>query len=289
LYFRLEGRAGQSVVQRAGTVSAVNNDALFPNVIDEFDSEAVAITELTYGHSVGDKTSIFFGLLNTAEGDENEIAGYALSNSHFLNSAMLYSLVQDATVPNVSLGGGISYDPNDEVSGSFSVFGTPETAGENPFELWDGTTFSTEWTFAHQWRNLPGAQTFGALYGIDASRTNIAASPRVVIGSILLGLPIPTTEADTWSYYYNAHQFIRGDADDGWGVFVRFGASDGNQRLKRNGGRSVEARIIPKSKQDGWGWERFAGLLQGLGWAMKWVAGSITTSPIPRFTSLMPR
>jgi hypothetical protein len=37
---RLEGRAGRSVLQRAGSVSAVDNDALFPNVVDRFDVPA---------------------------------------------------------------------------------------------------------------------------------------------------------------------------------------------------------------------------------------------------------
>ena len=44
----VEGRAGRSVLQRAGSVSAVNNDALFPNVVDRFDEEALALTALTF-------------------------------------------------------------------------------------------------------------------------------------------------------------------------------------------------------------------------------------------------
>jgi len=76
---RLEGRAGRSVVQRAGTVSAVDNDALFPNVVDHFDDEVLALTRLTFTQYFGDKVALFGGLLDTAEGDENELAGSALS------------------------------------------------------------------------------------------------------------------------------------------------------------------------------------------------------------------
>src|SRR6185436_3502770 len=65
---RLEGRAGRSAVQRAGTVSAVDNDALFPNVIDRFDDEAVAITKLTVTQYAGETIALFGGLLDTAEG-----------------------------------------------------------------------------------------------------------------------------------------------------------------------------------------------------------------------------
>jgi len=226
--FRLEGRAGRSVLQRAGSVSAVDSDALFPNEVDHFDEETVAITELTFTQYFAERVAVYAGLLDTAEGDENEIAGSALSNSHFLNSALLYSLVEDATVPNVSLGGGVLFEPSDTLYGSFSVFGTQETAGEDPFEHTQGTTFSTEWTLAHTIRGRPGAQTLGLLYGIDASRIAIATDPRRVLASVLLGLPIPDTNDDTWAIYYNAHQYLHGDAEGGWGAFVRFGTSDGD-------------------------------------------------------------
>jgi len=103
-------------------------------------------------------------------------------------------------------------EPTEGISASLSVFGTEETAGEDPFEHFAGTTFSSEGTFAHTLRERPGAQTLGLLYGIDASRTAIAADSRLVIGSILSGRPVPATTADTWALYYNAHQYLRGDA-----------------------------------------------------------------------------
>ena len=270
---RLEGRAGRSVLQRAGSVSAVDNDALFPNVVDRFDEEALAVTELTFTQDLGEKVALFGGLLNTAEGDANELAGSARANDYFLNSALLYSLVEDATVPNVSLGGGISYEPHERISGSFSVFGTSETAGEDPFDQWHGTTFSTEWVVAHSLADHSGAQTFGALYGIDARRTDIAADPRTVVGDILRGQSVPTTRTDTWALYYNAHQFIHGDSDGGWGIFVRFGLSDGNPNLVKwnaAGGMGGTA-LLPGRTHDRWGLGAFClgmsdeDLLQGLG------------------------
>ena len=271
--FGVEGRAGRSVLQRAGTVSAVDNDALFPNVVDDFDENTLAVTELTATQYAGDSIAIFAGLLNTAEGDANELAGSALSNEHFLNSAMLYSLVEDATIPNVSLGGGISYEPNAIVAGSFSVFGTSESAGKDPFDAWHGTTFSTEWTLSHSLATHGGAQTFGAVYGIDARRTDIAADPRTVIAAVLQGSPVPNTDADTWALYYNAHQFVQGDADEGWGLFIRLGVSDGDPNVVRwNAAAGVGGTgLLPARSQDRWGAGAFylgmsdADLLAGLG------------------------
>jgi porin len=270
---RLEGRVGRSVLQRAGSVSAVNNDALFPNVVDDFDEEAFAVTELTFTQYLGQAIALFGGLLDTAAGDENEIAGSALSNSHFLNSAMLYSLVEDASLPNVSLGGGVLFEPNEHVSSSFSVSNTEESAGEDPFEHTEGTTFSTEGTVAHTLAQRSGAQTFGFLYGIDASRTAIAADPRLVLGGILLGQAVPDTTDDTWAVYYNAHQYLQGGTEGGWGIFARFGISDGDPNpVKSNMAAGLGGKgLLPRRGQDTWGLGAFylglsdEDLLKGLG------------------------
>jgi porin len=271
--FRLEGRAGRSVLERAGSVSAVLNDALFPNVIDRFDEEALAITDLSWTQYLGEKVALYGGLLNMAEGDENALAGSALSNERFLNSALLYSLVEDATLPNAALGGGILYEPSEDVSGSFSVSGTEETAGEDPFSHTDGTTFSSEWTFGHTLLERPGAQTLGAAYGIDLERTNIALDPRRLLGLILAGQPIPSTTDDTWAFYYNAHQYVQGDDEGGWGVFVRFGLSDGDPNpVEWNiAGGLGGTGLFPSRESDTWGLGVFhlvmsdEDLLSGLG------------------------
>lgn len=252
---RLQVRTGRSVVQRAGSVAAVNNDALFPNVEDKFDDTAFAISELTYRHTLSDTIAIYGGLLNTALGDENALAGSSLSHSHFLNFALLYSVVEDATVPHVALGGGLEFNPRENVSGSFSVFGSDETAGENPFRTYQGTTLATEWTMTHALAERTGAQTFGFLYGINELNTNIAADPRLVLTAILLDVPIPQTISNTWSFYYNAHQFVQGNEEGGWGVFARWGFSDGNPNfVKQNAALGLGGiGLLPRRDRDRWG------------------------------------
>lgn len=252
---RLQARTGQSIVQRAGSVAAVNNDAVFPNVESNFDGSVYAITELTYRHSLNEKVGIYGGLMNTSLGDENAIAGSAMSHQHFLNLAMLFSLVENATVPHVAPGLGLDFAPTENVTGALVVFGSTETAGQSPFKGWQGTTLSTEWTFAHSISERPGAQTFGFLYGFDVLNTNIAADPRLVLISIVLDLPIPPTISNTWSFYYNAHQFIQGDKNGGWGVFARYGLSDGNPNfVKQTAALGIGGvGLLPRRKQDRWG------------------------------------
>ena len=252
---RLEARVGRSLVERAGTVSVVDNDALFPNVVRAFDDEVAAVTKLTFTQAVGGGFAVFAGLLDAAEGDDNDLAGSALSNGHFLNSALLYSLVEDATVPNVALGGGVLWEPSEDVSASFSMFGTEETAGTNPFEHTEGTTFSVEGTVGHTLAGRSGAQTFGGLYGIDARRVDIATDPRLGLVLLLRGRGLPRTSADTWAVYYNAYQFVVGDAERGAGVFVRFGFSDGDPNVVRwnwAGGLAGRA-LVPRRPEDTWG------------------------------------
>lgn len=269
---RLQTRIGRSAVQRAGSAAAINNEALYPNVEDRFDESVWALTQLSYRHQISDSVAVYGGLLNTSLGDENVIAGASQSHSRFLNFALLYSVVEDATTGNAALGGGVEFNPADNVSGSFSVYGSQETAGENPFRTWHGTTLNTEWTISHSLAGRAGAQTLGVLYGIDVLRTDIAADPRLVIISIILGLPIPSTPQDTWAFYYNAHQFIEGDEEGGWGVFARWGISDGNPNFVRQNAALGLGGVGPLASRpaDRWGLGVFlvdmsrADLLKGL-------------------------
>lgn len=252
---RLEGRSGTSVVQRAGTISPVNNDAVFPNVEDRFDEEAGGLTELTFTQFLSEKWAFFGGLLNTLDGDANEIAGSARSNAHFLNLAFLMSPVEAASTPTVTLGGGMLFLPRENIVGVLSVYNSEEAAGENPFDRDQGTTIATEWSIQHALGERPGGQRFGFLYGIDRDRLEIAQDPRVFIGSILLGRPIPTTDSDTWAFYYNAHQYIQGDSNRGWGLFARFGVSDGDPNpVKWHGAGGLGGKgLFPGRQQDRWG------------------------------------
>jgi porin len=106
--------------------------------------------------------------------------------------------------------------------------GTNETAGQNPFDAYQGTTFATEWTFKYELGQHPGGVTFGALYGIDHARKDLATDPRLFFASALLAGQAITTKKDAWAIYWNGYQYLQGDEKKGWGIFGRTGFGDGD-------------------------------------------------------------
>jgi porin len=224
--FWTEMRTGNSVTTRAG--SLVNYDALLPIVADRFDDEVIAINELTLTQFFSESFGVFGGLLDAAYGDENDFAGNGRSNDYFLHTYLNGNPVSFASTPDVSLGGGAIFLVNDRLQGWAGAYNSEGAAGTDPFQNNEGTTFFTEWTLHHKLGSKKGYQKLGLLYGIDRSRTDIFADPRLALQSIVSGLTLPTTDKETWAAYYSLTQYIEGNAEKGWGLFMRLGISDGD-------------------------------------------------------------
>jgi porin len=184
----------------------------------------------------------------------NPIAGSLISNDHFLNTGFLYSPVESAVIPTVTPGGGLIFLPTKDILGTLTVVGSTETAGENPFDDYDGTTFSSEWTFKYQLAQLPGGMTIGGLYSINQSRAPLTEDPLILIPDVLAGNSIKT-DKDSWAVYWNGFQYLQGDEKRGWGVFGRFGFSDGDPNLiawsMASGIGGVG--LLPSREKDRWG------------------------------------
>lgn len=272
LTVRLEDRTGESALKRAGTIAPVNIDALFPDAPGNLDENVFGLTELSYTQFLNRQFAVVGGLLNTADADDNPIAGNVRRNETFLNGAFLLSPVESAGAPEVTLGGGGVFILSPDLHGSLTVINTEESATLNPFEHSQGTTFATEWTASHQLFGQPGGQVFGFLYSINKSRTDIARDPRVFLINLIVLNNVPTTTADTWAFYYNAHQYIQGNEQRGWGPFVRFGLSDGNPNpIKYNVAAGLGGKGTFSGRDDDrWGLGFYhldmsdAGLLAGL-------------------------
>jgi porin len=254
LTVRVEGRGGESVLARAATTSPVNNDALLPLIPGTINDEAWGLTELTYVQFFSKKFAIMGGLINTDGGDANPIAGFLGSNDYFMNAGMSYSTVIAGSAPNASLGGGFVYLASEANEFKVVAMGTAETVGSNPFEDYDGTTFLVEWDTKYKLGELPGGMTFSATYSVNQDRSNLTEDPRVLIADFLAGEEL-TTDKDAWTIMWNGYQYLSGDEKHGWGLFGRFGVSDGNPSLIRwsAAGGIGGVGLIPGREKDRWG------------------------------------
>ncbi|MGZ8919332.1 MAG: carbohydrate porin, partial [Methylobacter sp.] len=229
LTVRGEGRVGDAVGLRAGSLMPTNGDAISPHVPDHTNQDVLALTELTYAQFLSEQFGVAFGLINTADGDKNEFAGSLRSRSHFMNVGMRISSVLGAAVPLLTtLGASAIFLPTKNIIGTAGFINAEETAGYNPFERNKGSTFLTEWQIKHTLAGLPGKQTVGFVYGFDRSKLDFGTAPYYQLASLIQTGETVKTNADTWALYYNAHQYIQGDSKGGWGPFLRAGVSDGH-------------------------------------------------------------
>jgi porin len=225
---RFEGRGGDNVQTGVGGISPVNNYSTLPNVSGEFGETAWAVTEVSYTQFLSESFGLTMGLLNITSGDSNPIAGSMIAYDRFMNTSFLYSATESAVIPSVTLGGGLVFLPSKHIHGSVIAAGSTETAGNNPFDLYEGTTFATEWTFKYELRELPGGITVGGLYSVDRPRADLAANGRLFFATALVTGTLLTTDADAWAIYSNAYQYLQGDEEKGWGLFGRVGVGDGD-------------------------------------------------------------
>jgi len=254
LTLRVEGRVGESVLPRSGTTSPVNNDALFPLVPGPLEDGGWGLTELSYTQLLSKKIGIHFGLLNGDVADANPIAGFMGSNDYFMNMGMLSSPVIIATAPTVTLGGGLIFHPSEANHFKLLVLGTNETAGINPFENYEGTTFLGEWATKYELGGKPGGMTFTGAYSVGQERLRITDDPRILIADHVAGVPLASTE-DSWSVMWNGFQYLSGDETGGWGLFGRLGLSDGDPSTVRwSGAMGIGGvGLIPGRDKDRWG------------------------------------
>ena len=187
-----------------------------------------AINELAYTQFLSETFGIFGGLIDVAYGDVNDFSGDGRANDFFLNYNFNSNPVGIASTPDVTLGGGAIYIPNEKYQVLAAAYNTEGSAGHDPFQNDEGTTFFAEGSRSHTLGGKEGKQTLGLLYGIDKERSDLFADPRLALESLITTQTLPTTDANTWAIYYSLQQYIQGNAEKGWGVFLRAGLSDGD-------------------------------------------------------------
>ncbi len=232
LSLRVEGRLGDSVVTRAGTILPVNALAILPST--RLDGDVVDVSALMLTQFLSEQFAVVAGLLNGLDGDYTPFAGATRGKSQFLNIAFAGAPLF-VGVPTRTLGVAAVYLPSERVVSKFVVRSATETAGHNPFDKVDGITLISETYFGFDLADRPA----GAMAAVVLSWDDFFALDQD-LRFLLPGFGPPTTENFTWAAYFNFFWYVRAlddrrwaplapdDAPQGWGVFFRVMFSDGD-------------------------------------------------------------
>ncbi len=230
----LEGNWSDSVNRRTGTLNLVNNNQAYP-LFPLSTGDNVALPNLSMTQFVSRHAGVIVGKLQTVStGDLNEFA-HGKGDTQFFNLAFNINPVALVS-PYSTLGAGVivlpTADPNQAVV-SFVVLSATGKASTDGFDDLNGAIFTGEGRVRTDFLDRTGHQLVGALY---SNKSYTSVDQRIEFEPLQdrLGLAAPDKLAKkdgTWAVYYNFDQFLYEtdkSAGKGFGLFARFGASEGN-------------------------------------------------------------
>lgn len=218
----LEGNWNQSVNGKTGAVIPANTNQLFPLPT----GNNVALPDLSFAQFLSHYAGVLAGKLQViSTGDQNEFA-HGKGDTQFLNLAFNVNPAL-LVVPYSTLGAGAillpTADPHEAIV-KLVVLSATGKASTSGFDDFDGAVFLAEGRGRTDFFGLTGHQLLGALY---SNKNYTALDQRL---SFVIGNQKVTKKDGTWSMYYNFDQFLyqpTKGADQGVGLFGRFGASSG--------------------------------------------------------------
>lgn len=219
----LEGNWSGQVNGKTGALLPANTSQLFPLPT----GDNVAVSDLSFAQFLSHYVGLTVGKLQTVStGDLNEFA-HGKGATQFFNLAFNINPVS-LVVPYSTLGAGAIVLPTanpDEAILKFVVLSATGKASTSGFDDFNGAIFAGEGRVRTGLFGLPGHQLVGGLYS-NRRYTSVDQRLAFVIGN---GALVP--KDGTWSMYYNFDQFLyetKKGADQGVGLFGRFGASEGD-------------------------------------------------------------
>lgn len=227
---QFEHQFGEFVNGDTGAMLGSNIDGVMPLP----DYRHVNVSEFKFTQFLSESFAVFFGKINTFDGDDNVFAG-GRGKTNFMHQNFIFNPVSMRTVPYSALGAGAavffpSATAKDPAILSFLVLGAngqPNTIGFGK-DFDDGQTFAVGYRQPTNFFDQSGSHTFGGSYGTK-EYTLLSQDPRLFILD-MLGFPVTyAKDDDSWSLTYNMHQYLYTEADDktqGFGVFGRFGTAD---------------------------------------------------------------
>lgn len=258
-----EHRYGQNINQLTGSLLPATLISGLPLP----DSEKIYLTNVLITQFLSESFGVYFGKLDTLDGDRNAFA-HGRGNDQFLNTSLATNPALLRVVPYSTLGAGLIVIPAEDSIVSIGILNSVDTASTVGFdELFnDGAVITAEGRFRTDFMGKPGHQLIGGAWS-TREYSSLQQDPRVVFPPA--GIPI-ATQTGSWAAYYNFDQYLvtdRCDPTKGWGVFGRFGISDGNPNpvdwflsFGLGGDSPIDGR-----KEDTW----------GLGWYMNSVSDEL--------------
>jgi porin len=263
---RAETLYGNSVNGAAGPILPVNTTSFFPLGDGLDDDICIAITDLNYTQFLSPQLAVFAGKLQVLDADLNEFAS-GRGTSQFMHAGFVFNPVTALRMPYSTLGAGVLWMPNQNVSVKGIVMNTLDSSTTTGFEdFGDGLTASVEADFQYRLGGgLPGGMNVGGLWSFDQDFTQVGGRLIFQPGSgLVLG-----DEEETWAIYWSMWQYLLvEDKSDkpinladgvpdlqGLGVFARLGFADQDTNpIEWSGSIGVGGRgIIPSRDHDTFG------------------------------------
>ena len=223
LKLRAEHRYGGSVNRDTGAFLPVALDLALPSG----QSDDVMLTDVLFTQALSEKFALFAGKMDTLDGDANAFAS-GRGKTQFSNAALVFNPIAALSTPYSTFGAGFVVLEKMQPIFSFIVMNpnnTPETGFENIYQ--DGVSLNAELRLPTTFFDLPGHQLIGGGWN-SKTFTALDQDPLIILPGG--GVPIATREG-TWQVHYNFDQYLYVDPCNpthGWGVFGRYGISDGN-------------------------------------------------------------
>ncbi|TWT87486.1 Carbohydrate-selective porin, OprB family [Pseudobythopirellula maris] len=223
LKIRAEHRWGESISNDTGALLPATVLADLPIA----DSEQLYITNFLFTQMLSETTGVFFGKLDTLDGDLNAFA-HGRGKTQFSNIGFVASPIVLRSVPYATLGCGlVVLGAEGEPVFTYTLLNATDTADSAGFnELFEeGVSMSAEGRLPTSFGGLPGHQLLGVSWN-NREFVEIGQDPRFVLPNV----PINRVDG-SWSVYWNFDQYLQVDPCNpkrGWGLFGRAGVADGD-------------------------------------------------------------
>lgn len=220
-----ETRYGESANFITGALSPVNQFLLVPGD----DGVVSGITSLKFTQVLSDKAIVYAGKINLLFESPQPLTG-AFGDQGFLNTSLTFNPILARTLPYSTFGaGGIILNEGHPIL-SAAVFDARDHSTTSIFDdmFANGAVLFGVVSLPTSFFDLPGRQAIEGVYS-SGRYSNISQSPYLdpTDGLVFPGPP----RTGSWALGYMFEQALwiaDDDANRKWGVFGRFGLSDGN-------------------------------------------------------------